>query len=293
MRTAASLVFVLALGAAACDDPLTRVDLIANLRVLGARVEVEGDPGRASPFPGENASVRWLVAARDVDPELGWAFAICSAGPPGSSLPTCAGEPFATASADVPVTGEPRLDFTVPDDIGGDALAVFGAVCPRSAPTFDGGGFGCEAGGGREVALDFLLERDGGTNTNPVLAPDALLLDGTSIPEGVDCASLPAVGKGSKHTLSLTLSESDRDPIEQTASSEPPKETLQLSHFTTAGALDSTFTVFEAGDTDLRAGVSWTAPKSAPPDGLVRFYFVVRDLRGGSDWIERAVCMGP
>jgi hypothetical protein len=293
MRPAASLVFVLALGAVACDDPLTRVDLIANLRVLGARVEVEGDPGRASPAPGESASLRWLVAAPTRDPELGWAFAICNAAPPGSSLPSCAGEPFQTSSADVPVTGEPRLDFTVPSDIEGDALAVFGTVCSRSAPTFDGDQFSCEGGGGREVALDFLLEKNGTTNTNPILAPDALLLDGTAIPEGIDCGALPAVGKGSKHTLSLTLSESDRDPIEQTASSEPPKEELQLSHFTTAGKLESSFTVFEAEDTDLRAGVSWTAPKSAPADALVRFYFVVRDLRGGSDWIERAVCVSP
>jgi len=293
MKMGAASVVAMALFLAGCDEPLTRVDLIADTRVLGARVEVMGEPGRASPAPGEAATVRWLVAARETDPELGWAFAICSAGPPGSSLPTCAGEPFATASADVPVAGEPRLDFIVPTDIGGDALAVFGSVCPRSAPTYDDDGFGCAGGGGTVVSLDFLLEADGRTNTNPVIEPDALMFDGTGIAAGLDCATLPAVGKGSKHTLSLVLHESDRDSIEQPTSADPPKETLQVSHFTTAGTLESAFTVFDAGDTDLRAGVAWTAPKTAPATGFVRFFFVVRDLRGGADWIERAVCISP
>ena len=34
-----------ALTSVGCDEPLKRVDLIADLRVLGARVEVEGEPG--------------------------------------------------------------------------------------------------------------------------------------------------------------------------------------------------------------------------------------------------------
>src|SRR5688572_1473182 len=88
-----------------CDDPLKRVDLVADTRVLGARVEVQGAPERASPAPGEMATVRWLVADGEPEPLLGWAFAICEAGPPGGSLPTCAGPPFATASANVPVPG--------------------------------------------------------------------------------------------------------------------------------------------------------------------------------------------
>jgi len=33
---------------------------------------------------------------------------------------------------------------------------------------------------------------------------------------------------------------------------------------------------------------------SAPPEGLlVRFFFVARDFRGGSDWLERGVCVVP
>jgi hypothetical protein len=276
-----------------CDDPLKRVDLVAEMRVLGARVEVQGAPERASPAPGEMATVRWLVADREPEPLLGWAFAICEAGPPGGSLPTCAGPPFATASANVPVPGEPRVDFMVPDDTESRALAIFGAVCPDSAPTFEGEAFGCEGPGGTLTSLDFELETPERSNLNPVIEPEALTLDGTALPAGLDCAALPLIAPGSSHALELVLDETDRDAVAQPTSADPPKETLQVSNFTTAGKLDRTFTVFQASDARLVTRVSWKAPKTAPDDGLVRLFFVVRDLRGGADWIERAVCMEP
>jgi hypothetical protein len=285
--------FVIGLLLAACDEPLTRVDLVADMRVLGARVEVGGEPERASPAPGETASVRWLVAARDPEPLLGWAFAICAAAPPGGSLPSCGAEPFATAIADVPVAGEPRIDFTVPDDLDAEALAVFGVVCRDSEPTYDGTTFDCAGPEGRLTSLDFLLESTEGSNRNPVLLADDITFDGASMAEGRDCATLPSVAHGSSHTLELRLDESDRDAVPQKTSADPPKEELQVSHFTTAGELERAFTVFEASDTGLVARVSWKAPTTAPSDGLVRFFLVVRDLRGGSDFVERAVCMEP
>ena len=242
--------------AARCDDALTRVDLVANLRVLGARVEVDGEPERASPAPGETAAVRWLVADRRPEPPLGWAFSVCAAAPPGGSLPSCAGEPFATATNDVPAAGEPRIDFVVPDDVSSGALAVFGVVCPDSEPSVEAGAFDCRGPGGRLVSLDFVLESAGVTNTNPDIDPEALTLDGASIPEGLDCATLPTVGRSSSHTLSLALRETDRDAVEQMTSVDPPKEELQVSHFTTAGSLERAFTVFDASDEDLRASVS-------------------------------------
>jgi hypothetical protein len=279
------------LSSSGCDDPLTRVDLVANARVLGARVEVEGEPERASPAPGETASVRWLVAAPDPFPELGWAFSICPAAPPGGSLPACGGEPFATSMSDAPAPGEPRIDFTVPDDLDARALAVSGVVCPGSQPTFSAGAFDCAGPGGRLVSLDFELETAEASNANPVLEPDALTLDGEALPEGTDCATLPSVARGSSHTLSLWLDESDRDPVEPETSADPDKEELQASHFTTAGSLERAFTILEPDASELVASVSWKAPGAVPLDGFVRLFFVVRDLRGGSDWIERAVCI--
>ncbi len=290
VRAATLACCLLAVG---CDDPLKRVDLVTTARVLGARVEVEGEPERASPAPGETARIRWLVAERDPEPLLGWAFAICAAGAPGSSLPTCAEPPFAMASADVPVVGEPTIDFTVPGDIESRALAVFGVVCPDSEPTVDDEAFGCAGAGGTLVSLDFELEVLGQTNRNPTLEPDALGFDGASLPAGFDCATLPSVRPGSSHTFELALDESDRDAVEQPTSADPAKEELQISHFTTAGTLERAFTVIEASDASLSVTVPWEAPNARPADGLVRFFFVVRDLRGGADFVERSVCMGP
>jgi hypothetical protein len=277
---------------AGCDDPLKRVDLVTDARVLGARVEVQGEPERASPAPGETATVRWLVADRDVDRALGWAFAVCEAAPPGGSLPACAAEPFATSTAALPVPGEPRIEFAVPGDVTSRALAVLGVVCPDSAPTFEEDSFGCEGPDGTPVSLDFELETSDRSNLNPVIGPEALTLGGAALPAGLDCAALPTVAPGSSHALELVLDETDRDAVAQPTSADPPKETLQVSNFTTAGELDRIFTIFEASDARLVTRVSWKAPKTAPEGGLVRLFFVVRDFRGGADWIERGVCVG-
>jgi hypothetical protein len=281
------------LVASGCDDPLKRVDLVTDARVLGARVEVQGEPERASPLPGETARVRWLVADREPMPVLGWAFAVCEAAPPGGSLPSCAGDPFATASADVPAPGEPFIEFSVPGAIDSRALAVFGVVCPDSAPAYGASTFGCEGPGGTRTSLDFELGTPERSNRNPVIEPAALTLDGAVLPEGVDCTTLPTVDPGGSHTFELALDETDRDAVDPEIDLDPVKETLQVSHFTTAGKLDRPFSVIEPNETNLATRVSWKAPKSAPETGLVRFFFVVRDLRGGADWIERAVCVSP
>ena len=206
-------------------------------------------------------------------------------------MPSCAAEPFATASADVPVAGEPRLDLVVPADTTAGALALFGVFCPDSAPVATEGSFDCEGPGGRLVSLDFVLGSEALVNTNPTIDPDAFELDGETLADGLDCATLPTVARSSSHELELRLEESDRDAIDQSSSAEPPKEELQVSHFTTAGKLERAFTVFEASDTNLVARVSWKAPSEVPLDGFARLFFVVRDMRGGSDWIERAVCI--
>ena len=56
-----------------CGDPLKLPQLIEHNRVLGARVEVQGEPERASPAPGESATVRWLVADPDEPRPVSWA----------------------------------------------------------------------------------------------------------------------------------------------------------------------------------------------------------------------------
>jgi hypothetical protein len=232
-------------------------------------------------LPGETATVRWLVAAPEPDPALGWALAACSAAPPGGALPECAEAPFASAAQDDPVPGEPAITFAVPDPPSASWLAVTGVVCPG----------GCSASPGTPVSLDFALGTADEINSNPSLGAEGLLLDGAPWPEGSDdCSLLPQVAPGSKHALELVLDDADRDALPQATSVDPAYETLQLSHFVTAGELERAFSVLPGDEPGLRAKVSWKAPSAAT---LVRFFLVVRDLRGGSDWALRALCVAP
>jgi hypothetical protein len=69
---------------------------------------------------------------------------------------------------------------------------------------------------------------------------------------------------------------------------DPARESLQLAHFTTAGDLSRAFDTIAWNTDELSREVTWRAP-SEP--GLVRFWLVLRDFRGGSAFVERAVCV--
>jgi hypothetical protein len=68
-----------------------------------------------------------------------------------------------------------------------------------------------------------------------------------------------------------------------------------VTHVATAGLFSRLQTeVFDDDAPDPE--VIWRHPDAdeVPEDGLtVRFWFVVRDGRGGMDWVERAVCVVP
>jgi len=89
-------------------------------------------------------------------------------------------------------------------------------------------------------------------------------------------------------SILLQLDESDRDALPQTTQLDPARESLQLSHFATAGDLTRAFETIAWDSDELARQVSWTAPRDA---GLVRFWLVLRDFRGGGAFVERAVCV--
>ncbi len=73
----------------------------------------------------------------------------------------------------------------------------------------------------------------------------------------------------------------------------PQQESLQISHFSTAGEFDRQFS-FVDDDETTTLEVEWDTPLpgDVPEEGLVvRFFFVLRDGRGGVEWIERAACV--
>jgi hypothetical protein len=284
----------LSLGLWACDEPLKSVELVAEPRVLGARVEVEVEPGRAAPLPGESATVSFLVAAPELELSLGFALAVCPAEPRRGARSSCAAEPFATVSSDNGDATIASLSFEVPSELDASgSLLVLGIVCPDGSPASDGQS--CEgADSGTLVALEFELGRDDDLNLNPTLQPESVLFDEQEwldIPavDG-DCRGLgfPEVEPASSHTFVIELDRADRDPLPQSSELDPERESLQLSHFASAGDLSRAFQTIAWDSNDLSRATTWTAPRET---GLVRFWLVLRDFRGGSSFVTRSVCV--
>jgi len=286
------------LGAAGCDDPLSPVDAIDGSRVLGAKVEVAGDPTRASPLPGEDVTVRWLVVAPDPAATFAYHFDACVAADSSSDLAACAGGALATAESVEPVAEPPVVSFTAPTDAASGArLAVVGGVCSAGIALAGSDTAACSDGSRFLAANDDFFTDDGSApNTNPALTDISLndLVLGPETATSTDCATLPSIGVGTgPRTLAVKLDPASRDPLVQANSADPARESLLLSYFVTRGNLDHAFSAIEADDPDVSGSVVWTPPPHADAPTLARFVFVVRDGRGGSDFTERRLCVVP
>ena len=273
-----------------CGDPLSPPWLIDKPRVLGARVEAAAEPARPWLRPGEEAAVRWLVAAPDGAPPMRWAFALCLP----DARDNCAA-PLQTMTGD----GAPDLSFSVPpaSALGTAAkLVLAGVFCAGGAPVLAMGAPACEGmAAPTVVTLPVPLDRGGEPNHSPSLAAATLSVDGRPWPADA-CLPVPADGKA--HPLAMALV-GQRETYQSTANAEgvpvARREALQLSHFATAGKLPRQFS-FVDGEGDPELSVDWTAPPAAeaPAAGAtVRFFFVARDLRGGLDWQTRSLCLTP
>jgi hypothetical protein len=294
-----------------CGPELDPPSLLERTRVVGAKVEVEGAPERATPRPGETATVTWLVTGPAAQAPLSWAFVVC---PGAGGQPVCAGEPLALLRGHETA---PVLKLPVPaaEHLAGvKQFVVTGRICVGSDPVIDDSTPGaprCAGDGeGTTAAVSIPLDSTELSNLNPNLGAATLAFAGqpwTASDEGAPCAALPQVQAGSKdHVITLETAAADReaylamlgDPPRPT----PQREWLQISQFTTQGKLDRSFSSIEATDTRERPAVDmkWQAPGpdkvagagGAGENGLVvRFVFVARDLRGGIDWTTRAVCV--
>jgi hypothetical protein len=305
-----TMALVLLLGSTGCDDPLLEAQRIENTRVLGARVEVANDATRARPLPGESVAVTWLVADPRPDPPLGWDFVACVGESTLRGVPRCRTAPFAAARSEGVETGAPVFSFDVPDPAafeGSDRVVVRGAVC-ADAPVELAEPIeqtGCN-GDLNLVVLDIRLEGEGTANRNPSLADQTLSFDGSlwlAPPAELllrqDCTAeeqapeLPVISANEAgHRFRIELSQDDREPLATIEGTLP--ETLQVSHFATIGKLDRPFSVIDPETPEPIVEVSWEAPGPGLSSGRIgRFYFVLRDLRGGTDWVVRTACIVP
>src|SRR5450432_2610188 len=246
MSARVPLLPVLALSSAAlllgCDASLKSESLIEETRVIGARVEVAGDPLRGSPAPGESARLRFFVAAPDGMPNVAYALSLCGAAPTNSGFPNCEGTPFAAAFQGSPSFQVPELDFDVPTDIDARATPhgfASGVVCAGSAAELTSDGLArCAGGPGGDVAFEFDFAGSGEDNNNPTFAPDSITFDGAtwalSDPQSGCGSSLTEAHAGTRHSVSLRMQNSDFDPLLQVNPGDPARETLLLSQFCSA-----------------------------------------------------------
>ena len=284
------------LAQTACDDPLSGVEALDKTRVVGARVEVAGDPTRAAPLPGEDVVVRFLVVSPDPTPTLAYELEACVAADAATDLATCAGEPLATAASLTPSPDAPSIAFVAPLAATGDErLAVLGAVCASGVGLPEEGAAACDDGSPvLRTTLDFSMDDGEHPNKNPTLTSVTFDSDELAADTALttDCAELPGFVGGIKHRFTVELDPTSRDPLKRENEADPTRESLLVSYFVTRGDLDHAFSALGANDGSNVTGAIWTAPV-VPEPALARFIVVVRDGRGGSDFAERRICILP
>lgn len=321
MARIASLLLPLSalLVTSACTDPMSPGSFIEDPRVLGASVSVDSEPARATPAPGESATAKFFVATPAGDTStFGWAFVPCVRSPASLSVPVCQGDP---SIADITMgTGpEPTARISVPQEgtlNGAKQMLVIGIVCVNGTPSIEGPGMtpGCSSNTTKTqpVVLTVDIARDAPTtNESPVasalttkfgefdwVAPGTAPVTGCRDLAGGP--SLPLVTEGEEIELEIDFAGVDRETYEKTIAGDPPlvettQEVLQLSQFSTNNGMERQFSIIDETSTDTLANVTWTAHNAEfdPQGSRVDFFFVLRDDRGGADWITRSVCVVP
>lgn len=329
----------------ACTESFLPASAVNDLRVVGARVEVQGAPGRANPSPGDDVEVSVLVidqgapaseapeAPALTPPLLTWSFVACvptatRIGPPicGTQIEPCDG---CTGPPSTDPLAFPVIDFQVPSEEQLDAVEATevllqGVVCGNGTPSQDAilrfiSGetddlVPCEgppivAGRpieGRFVTIQIPIERDAeDPNLNPEIAN--VLLNGQSWPppynEGVprgaprtgceaeltdpDRARHPVAGSAPS-TINLGVTADSLQSF--TVDGVDLTEEIQVSWLGDSGGFEVSFSFITEPASSILT--QWQPFSEAPTDGLlVRFNFVIRDGRGGTDWVERGLCV--
>lgn len=307
-RTLVSALFVLV----GCTPDLTPGSYIDRNRVIDAKVVIDGDLTRATPRAGEAVHVDWLVVDEAEPRPLTWILAACNLNAAQSGVDLCGGTPFAFAQQMEPSMAVPSLPLELPADSAGGRILVLGVICGEGTPSFDmtsmSGGCSVKA---QETPVVYQFnvaaeDPDAELNHHPDFANAALKWNNEPWPESGElplenCETarhegVPFIdggGKGIDISLTFALEEFESyTRVFANGPTQPAVEGFQLSQFATAKKFERQYSFVnnEAPETL----VEWTPPKAKwIPDGglLVRFFFVARDLRGGTAWTERAACV--
>jgi len=300
------------IGASACQDPLIDPAVVLGPRVIGARVRAQQDPSVAEPGPGERASVDWLVLSDQ--PGAFAARAVwCRAEPSSLGTPRCAGAPTAESSATGSYDTALSFGFQVPAGLEpGQAWLVWLGVCEGAEPAFDAArsAFECPDGDALEAYYRGFVPAQA-ANRNPSLADDQIAFDGTpwtalepggpSSPAaaGEPCSgsALPSIVAGVRARVTFELTGDDRELLaaapDQYAAH--PRESLVYTHVASHPGLDRAFSAidYDADTTRFELELDTAGLEPGPSGETVIFHLLVRDERGGVDWLQRAACVLP
>lgn len=270
MRRARALGLVLGtlLASAACE-PIEPASILERPRILGAKIVLPGDPGRASPRPGEDVVLEVISASRDVARGAfsSSSFVLCEAVDDPIEA-RCAGPRVATARATGP--DDPRVPFLLPPGFGKRAL-VFAMLCVDGGAEIDPSSLrgSCAGGTGQEMAVRF--DVGSAANLHPVLGDDAITIDGARAPSGsggCDGGAIRVRADGLTHPIVIAVAnlEEGEDPL--------------VSHVVTRGELEG---LYSSRRDDGTFRVGWEVrPDFAGTRIDARLHVVVRDGRGGT-----------
>lgn len=299
------------LGASACQDPLVDPAVVLGPRVIGARVRAERDPSLAEPSPSERASIDWLVLSDQ--PGTFAARAVWCRGEPSSlGPPRCAGAPTGESSAPGSYDRTLSFAFQVPDGLEpGEAWLVWLGVCEAGEPLFDAARSAFECPGAQALEAfyrGFVPEQ--APNRNPSLADDAVSLDGAAwsaadagdaslaaAREPCSGSVLPSFRAGDRARVTFELTGDDREPIGAAPGeyAARPRESLVYTHVASHPGLERAFSAidYDAETTGFELELDSSGLEPGPGGETVIFHLLVRDERGGVDWLRREACLLP
>ncbi|MEM9194879.1 MAG: hypothetical protein AAGF12_37215 [Myxococcota bacterium] len=297
-----------------CSDDFRPGFRVVDTRVLGVRAEVVGDEARSRPRPGETLRFEVFAAGPGGPASVSWAMTACAtAGDATGGVGRCAGDVLALDSSVTPSPGPPELTVVVPTGglAGVREIVLLGVLCGEGEPDLaalaDPSALPenlCTnpATPGEPFVATATIDFGDDANRTPRWADQQILLDGSvwPLPGTEGCTGQPARPRAQGDAIIGFTGFPDEDRefftvlVDDPPRPEQDREALQISHFTTAGEMERQFSVIE--DVSLEPNFEWTPPDEAtidPAGTLVRFYFVLRDLRGGVDWAERQLCITP
>lgn len=295
MRHLTTLTFGLCL--LGCGDPLVDPQTVVGLRILGARVSVTGDAERAHVEAGEDAEISWLLMAEKRRTFRGLAL-WCEAEPSSIGTPPC-NEPF----HEVEFTGDSdnasTFAFTLPDDLKDDKWVNWIGLCESGDPEWraEAQRFECSKG---DVISAVYRGNTSGTNQNPDLGDDELTLNGESwtapdaeVAPECDAEAVPDVDASNGATIRLRSRGGDREELDSDEYAAATREALTYTHVATWPSLERPYSALEGDSNQFEVDFSNEGEPPAESGELVRFALVVRDGRGGADWVERWFCLKP